>query len=91
MISSILLIRAHAVSALSADAKNLKRELTAILDVCNNLIGMASTGVPRPASPAKLIGAVATVHRGACPDCGGTVEHADGCVVCRGCGYTECG
>ncbi len=28
--------------------------------------------------------------RGACPDCGGTVEHADGCVVCRGCGYTEC-
>lgn len=32
------------------------------------------------------------VHqRGACPDCGGTVEHADGCVVCRGCGYSECG
>ncbi len=30
-------------------------------------------------------------QRGACPDCGGTVEHADGCVVCRGCGYTECG
>ena len=29
--------------------------------------------------------------RGACPDCGGTVEHVDGCVVCRGCGYTECG
>ncbi|TAN63738.1 vitamin B12-dependent ribonucleotide reductase [bacterium] len=29
--------------------------------------------------------------RGACPDCGGSVEHSDGCVVCRGCGYTECG
>lgn len=29
--------------------------------------------------------------RGACPDCGGTVEHADGCVVCRSCGYSECG
>ncbi|HHL40357.1 MAG TPA: vitamin B12-dependent ribonucleotide reductase [Deltaproteobacteria bacterium] len=29
--------------------------------------------------------------RGACPDCGGAVEHSDGCVVCRGCGYTECG
>ncbi|MBI5887875.1 MAG: vitamin B12-dependent ribonucleotide reductase [Deltaproteobacteria bacterium] len=28
--------------------------------------------------------------RGACPDCGGSVEHSDGCVVCRGCGYTEC-
>ncbi len=31
------------------------------------------------------------LKRGACPDCGGTVEHSDGCVVCRGCGYTECG
>jgi ribonucleoside-diphosphate reductase alpha chain len=31
------------------------------------------------------------MQRGACPDCGGTVEHSDGCVVCRGCGYTECG
>ena len=28
--------------------------------------------------------------RGACPDCGGTVEHSDGCLVCRGCGYSEC-
>jgi len=30
-------------------------------------------------------------QRGACPDCGGTIEHVDGCVVCRECGYTECG
>jgi len=29
--------------------------------------------------------------RGACPDCGGSVEHSDGCLVCRGCGYSECG
>ncbi|MCL4873919.1 vitamin B12-dependent ribonucleotide reductase [bacterium] len=29
--------------------------------------------------------------RGACPDCGSAVEHADGCLVCRGCGYSECG
>ncbi len=35
--------------------------------------------------------APAVFKRGACPDCGGSVEHADGCVVCRGCGYTECG
>jgi uncharacterized Zn finger protein (UPF0148 family) len=33
----------------------------------------------------------ALLKRDACPDCGGTVEHADGCVVCRGCGYTEWG
>lgn len=31
------------------------------------------------------------LKRGACPDCGGSVEHADGCIVCRGCGYSECG
>ncbi len=29
--------------------------------------------------------------RGACPDCGGVVEHVEGCVTCRACGYTECG
>lgn len=31
------------------------------------------------------------LQRGACPDCGGSVEHSDGCLVCRGCGYSECG
>jgi len=28
--------------------------------------------------------------RGACPECGGTVEHEGGCSVCRSCGYSEC-
>ena len=28
---------------------------------------------------------------GACPDCGGTVEHEGGCTVCRVCGYSRCG
>ena len=27
---------------------------------------------------------------GACPDCGGPVEHEGGCMVCRACGYSEC-
>ncbi|MBN1153977.1 vitamin B12-dependent ribonucleotide reductase [candidate division KSB1 bacterium] len=27
---------------------------------------------------------------GACPDCGGPMEHEGGCVVCRSCGYSEC-
>ena len=31
------------------------------------------------------------LKRGACPDCGSAVEHSDGCLVCRGCGYSECG
>jgi ribonucleoside-diphosphate reductase alpha chain len=32
----------------------------------------------------------ATVERGACPECGGVVEHEGGCCVCRVCGYSEC-
>jgi ribonucleoside-diphosphate reductase alpha chain len=25
-----------------------------------------------------------------CPDCGGAIEHSDGCVICRTCGYSKC-
>jgi ribonucleoside-diphosphate reductase alpha chain len=28
---------------------------------------------------------------GACPECGGPVEHEGGCAVCRNCGFTKCG
>ncbi len=28
--------------------------------------------------------------KGACPDCGGIMEHEGGCAVCRLCGYSEC-
>ncbi|MFO7569696.1 MAG: vitamin B12-dependent ribonucleotide reductase [Smithellaceae bacterium] len=31
-----------------------------------------------------------TFLKGACPDCGGIVEHEGGCAVCRICGYSEC-
>lgn len=31
------------------------------------------------------------VLRGACPECGGVVEHEGGCAVCRACGFSECG
>ena len=27
----------------------------------------------------------------ACPECGKTVEHEGGCVVCRNCGFSKCG
>lgn len=29
-------------------------------------------------------------ERGACPECGGPVEHEGGCSVCHACGYSEC-
>jgi ribonucleoside-diphosphate reductase alpha chain len=30
------------------------------------------------------------IAQGACPDCGGAVEHEGGCMVCRSCGYSKC-
>ncbi|MFZ5516544.1 MAG: vitamin B12-dependent ribonucleotide reductase [Candidatus Zhuqueibacterota bacterium] len=32
-----------------------------------------------------------TTSGGACPECGGQIEHEGGCMVCRACGYSECG
>ncbi len=31
-----------------------------------------------------------SLFKGACPECGGIVEHEGGCSVCHGCGYSEC-
>ncbi|MEJ2093301.1 MAG: vitamin B12-dependent ribonucleotide reductase [Syntrophobacterales bacterium] len=31
-----------------------------------------------------------TAAMGACPDCGGAVEHEGGCLVCRSCGFSKC-
>lgn len=31
-----------------------------------------------------------TMSFGACPECGGPIEHEGGCCVCRSCGYSEC-
>ncbi len=28
---------------------------------------------------------------GACPECGGAIEHESGCIVCRLCGFSKCG
>ena len=32
----------------------------------------------------------APLFKGACPECGGILEHEGGCCVCHGCGYSEC-
>jgi ribonucleoside-diphosphate reductase alpha chain len=47
--------------------------------------GAATAGVPEP----QL--AFTEVAQGACPDCGGVIEHEGGCIVCRLCGFSKCG
>jgi ribonucleoside-diphosphate reductase alpha chain len=45
----------------------------------------AAHGTPEP----QL--SLVEVAQGACPDCGGVIEHEGGCVVCRLCGFSKCG
>ncbi|MBM3148036.1 MAG: TSCPD domain-containing protein, partial [Actinobacteria bacterium] len=47
--------------------------------------GAVGSGVPEP----QL--SLVEVAQGACPDCGGVIEHEGGCVVCRACGFSKCG
>ena len=32
-----------------------------------------------------------SLFKGACPECGGRIEHEGGCSICRSCWYSECG
>jgi ribonucleoside-diphosphate reductase alpha chain len=51
-----------------------------------------------PDAIAKVLSHVAQVDppaptqatMGACPDCGGAMDHEGGCLVCRGCGFSRC-
>jgi ribonucleoside-diphosphate reductase alpha chain len=41
--------------------------------------------LPDGEAPTLFVG-----NGGACPECGGAVEHEGGCCVCHACGYSEC-
>jgi ribonucleoside-diphosphate reductase alpha chain len=45
--------------------------------------GVAPTGVTKSDDGLDYLS-------GACPECGGAVEHESGCMVCRACGYSKC-
>jgi ribonucleoside-diphosphate reductase alpha chain len=40
--------------------------------------------------PVKQLEMPIAYAQGACPDCGGAIEHEGGCMVCRSCGYSRC-
>ena len=43
-----------------------------------------------PAATPVPVHAATTVTRSTCPECGSTVEHVSGCVVCYQCGWSKC-
>ncbi|MCK5242384.1 TSCPD domain-containing protein [bacterium] len=65
---------------------------------CPDAVGLAMENIIKWQSNAKTpgrkkmsAGLNALDHLiGACPECGGTVEHESGCVVCRVCGFSKC-
>lgn len=44
-----------------------------------------------PDTPLALVTAKSQERRGACPDCGGSLEYKEGCDICHSCGYSRCG
>jgi len=53
--------------------------------------------LPRDADSEELAGKLFAGRKlkgemaGVCPDCGGVLEHVEGCMVCRLCGFSKCG
>jgi ribonucleoside-diphosphate reductase alpha chain len=45
--------------------------------------GEVNTAVGKPADKSVNLA-------GACPECGGALEHESGCAVCRACGFSKC-
>ena len=67
----------HYMPAFMKGMEVQKKEIDAIAKV---LAHVAEVDPPAPT--------LATM--GSCPDCGGTVEHEGGCLVCRSCGFSRC-
>jgi ribonucleoside-diphosphate reductase, adenosylcobalamin-dependent len=52
---------------------------------------MPSTGMTNAEKAVVKKARVAVAVDNACPECGGTINHESGCVVCTHCGYSKCG
>ena len=82
------------LSCSDAIAKALEQKMHRELDVQpagtktqqQNDIEEKKANIP-PAKPRKKSSNIV----GVCPDCGEGLQHVEGCMVCRGCGYSKCG
>ncbi len=57
----------------------------------NNPRIMPATGMTNTEKAVVKKARVAVAVDNACPECGGTINHESGCVVCTHCGYSKCG
>ncbi|MBM7581687.1 ribonucleoside-diphosphate reductase alpha chain [Caldicoprobacter guelmensis] len=72
--------------------------LCSLKDVCNNPykenggipLSDSDSSVDLPAGSLENSGKLQKKGQ-KCPECGATMEHDGGCVVCRSCGYSKCG
>ena len=53
-------------------------------------VGAAASATPQ-AILSRFQEQAALSFIGTCPDCGSSLEFAEGCVKCHACGYSECG
>ena len=51
---------------------------------------VASTVEEKPKAEPVLVLKSGNGFMGACPECGGQVQHESGCVICHSCGYSRC-
>ena len=76
--------KAQDVQAAQAETEVKTEELPAVKAA---VLSEAKGGVLSEAKGKGKLGNVV----GVCPDCGGALQHVEGCMVCKACGYSKCG
>ena len=76
--------KAQDVQAAQAETEVKTEELPAVKAA---VLSAAKGGVLSEAKGKGKLGNVV----GVCPVCGGALQHVEGCMVCKACGYSKCG
>lgn len=79
-------------SCADAIAKVLRNYLNRRESLDLKFVSAKASPLPLPSKPIVHAATDNVVgHNPVCPECGMTVEFSEGCLICRGCGYSKCG